>query len=234
MSTGEALYRLQLLDNDIDQVRRRVVEIDAHIKGTPALLHTRREAEKAAQALIEAQNAQQAAESEMATLDGKIAAEDKRLYAGAVKNPKEMVEIQDELASLKRRKQTQEDALLTLMTDTDGRREDDARCRKALTQAEAQHAEDSRHLQTERTSLLKNAVGYVERRAALVSSVPKESSDLYQKVRARKSNGIAVVLVRNEACGGCGDGVPSSQIQQAHAGTALPLCANCGRILFAM
>ncbi len=234
MSIGEALYRLQMLDNDIDQVRRRVVEIDATVKGTPALLHTRREAEIAAQALAAAQTAQEAAERDMAALDEKIAAEDKRLYAGTVKNPKEMVEIQEELASLKRRKQTWEDALLALMTKTDGCREDDARCRQALVQAEALHAEDVRHLLAERAAILKNAVGYAERRSALVASMPKDAVDLYQKIRAKKNNGIAVALVRNGTCGGCGDGVPSSQVQQAHAGTAMPLCSNCGRILFAM
>lgn len=233
MSIAETLFRLQSLDSDIDAIRRRVFEIDNMLKGTPALAHTRAEAERTHKAAQAAAVAQKLAELEAQELDEKIASEEKRLYAGAIKSPKEMVEVQSEVDQFKRRRGIMDESLLALMEQADTARADEARCRIALQQAESNFASDCAHLKAERAQIIGRLSGQAEQRAAIVASVPKPAVDQYQSIRSKKQNGIAVVSLSNGACGGCGEDVASSTGQQAHSGSAIALCSNCGRILYA-
>lgn len=232
MSIAETLYRLQLLDTEIDVIRRRVFDIDQHAKGTPALAHTRAEAAAAEVALKAAETTQAQLEAEGQALDQKIASEDKRLYDGAIKNPKEMLEVEAEVASLKRRRAGLDEQLLGAMEAIDGARADAVRCRIALQQAEANHTADAAANKAERKQIIAKLTGQAEQRAALVAALPKAALDQYQALRTKKSNGIAVTEVRGGVCGGCGEIVSSSAAQQAHAGSGLALCSNCGRILY--
>jgi uncharacterized protein len=233
MSFAETLYRLQLLDTEIDVIRRRVFEIDQHGKGTPALTHTRAEAAAAEEALKAAEAVQAQLEVEAESLDEKISGEDKRLYDGAIKNPKELLEVEAEVASLKRRRAGLDEQLLGAMERIDTARADAVRCRIALQQAETNHASDIAAHKVERKQIIAKLTGQAEQRAALVAALPKGALDQYQALRTKKSNGIAVTEVRGGVCGGCGEIVSSSAAQQAHTGSGLALCSNCGRILYA-
>ncbi len=233
MSIAETLFRLQSLDSDIDAIRRRVFEIDNTLKGTPVLAHTRAEADRTHKAAQAATVAQKLAELEAQELDEKIASEEKRLYAGAIKSPKEMVEVQSEVDQFKRRRASMDESLLVLMEQAETAHADEVRCRIALQQAESNHVSDGVHLKTERVQIIGRLAGQAEQRAALVASVPKPTVDQYQSIRSRKQNGIAVVSLSNGSCGGCGEDVSSSVGQQAHSGSGIALCSNCGRILYA-
>ena len=233
MSIAETLFRLQSLDSDIDAIRRRVFEIDTILKGTPALTHTRAEAERTHKAAQAATVAQKMAELEAQELDEKITSEEKRLYAGAIQSPKEMVEVQSEVDQFKRRRANMDDSLLVLMEQAETARADESRCRIAQQQAESNHASDGVHLNAERAQIIGKLPRQAEQRAALVASMPRPAVDQYQSIRSQKQNGIAVVSLSNGACGGCGEDVSSSAGQQAHSGSAIALCSNCGRILYA-
>lgn len=233
MALAGTLYRLQQLDTEFDQIRRRVAEIDQGIKGSPALTHTRAEFAAAEKAHQKAQAALKMTELEVQTLDDKISGEEKRLYTGAIKNPKEMIEVEAEVASLKRRRQGLEEQQLAHIEAAEDARASEARCRQALAQAEKQHAIDAEQLKIEKAGILKRVLAQAEQRNALVAAVSKADAELYQTLRAKKQNGVAVVAVRDGACGGCGTEVNSSHAQQAHNGAATVTCTNCGRILFA-
>ncbi len=232
MSTAD-LYRLQLIDSEIDQIRRRVFEIDQALKGSPALFHTRAELEKAEVAAQSAASHYKASELELQALVEKIEHEDKRLYVGSIKNVKEMVEVQAELESLKRRRGVIEDKLLEEMERLDTLRADEARCRAALRQAEVNFKSDSASMTTERQQIVNSVLGRAEQRTALINTLAKPALEHYQQLRKKNTNGTAVALIRNGACGACGEEVSSGIAQQAHTGQNIALCSNCGRILYA-
>ena len=232
MSTAETLHRLQLLDNAIDVVRRRVFEIDQHTKGTPALLHTRREAAAADAEAAAAQGSLDEVEAVARALGEKIEGEDKRLYAGVIRDPKELIEVQTEVHELRRRRTAMEDVQMAALERVETACADAARCRESLQQAEANFAADVAAGKIERRQLIAKLTGQAEQRGALVAGLPKLALDMYQALRTRKSNGQAVVEIRNGACAGCGESVSSSAAQQAHTGNGTALCSNCGRILY--
>jgi len=233
MSRAESLYRLQLLDLELDQARRRLREIESLLAGSPALDHTRREAAQADKALRRASSELKSLELESQSLDEKIATEEHRLYAGQIRNPREMLDLQRELDSLRQQRGALDDQMLSLMEQVEQLRADHLRCCQALAQAERNFAEDSAYLRAERQKIEAVMEGQLEQREALCRSVPAGDVALYSAIRAKKPNGMAVALVKAGACSQCGEVAPSQLVQQAHTGAGLAICPNCGRILYA-
>jgi len=233
MSNAESLYRLQLLDNDLESAQKRLVEIESLLKGTPALAHARSELAKAEQAQREAQISLKSAELDAEGLDEKIGGEEQRLYTGQVRAPKEMLDIQNELAGLKKRRSGLDDMVLAAMERVEQARADELACRQTLTHAERNFSDDNVHLRRERESVIQAAQGQIEQRKALVASLPKEALTVYTAVRTKKANHIAVALIKAGACSQCGQLASSQVTQQARTGQTLAICSNCGRILYA-
>ncbi len=233
MSRAESLYRLQLLDLELDRARKRLREIEMALTSSPALEHTRAETARAEKALQLASTELKSLELDAQALDERIAGEEQRLYAGTIRNPKEMLDVQQELESLKRRRWALDDQLLAAMEQVEQRRTDVVRCRQALAQAERNFADDSEHLRAERDRLKAAVEGDLEQREALSRSIPTRDLELYLAIRARKPNGVAVALVKSGACSQCGEVASSQLVQQAHTGTTLAICSSCGRILYA-
>ena len=53
----------------------------------------------------------------------------------------------------------------------------------------------------------------------------------YNKIRANAKNGLAVVLVKRGACGGCFNTVPPQRQADIREKKKLIVCEHCGRIL---
>ena len=112
MTKGANLYRLQCLDDEGDGKRRRLAEVETAL-GEDEVLKQARRAVESAQARVKKRAAgQRDLELETQGLVDKSVHEEKRLYSGAIKNPKELQELQAEVAALKRRRGQLEEALL--------------------------------------------------------------------------------------------------------------------------
>lgn len=233
MSNAESLYRLQLLDTELDTAQKRLVEIDAQVKGTPAMTHAQAEMSRAEQAQRVAQAELKSLEQDAQLLADKIAEEEKRLYAGQVRVPKEMLDIQHELATLKKRHSGLDDALLAAMECAEQARADELNCRQSLSHAQRNFADDNIHLGRERETLIQTAKAQIEQRKALVASMSPDAMAHYTNLRTKKPNRIAVTLIKSGACSQCGEVAASQLSQQARTGQALAICLNCGRILYA-
>ena len=229
MSKGADLYRLQCLDHDGDERRRRLTEVEAALGESEALNQARRSLESV-QALVKKWAlCQRDLELQTQGVTNKISRSEHRLYSGAVTNPKELTELQSEVAALRRRRQKLEDDLLAAMIELEERQDAQVDAQRHLDQTQAQWTAQQADLAAERDKL-QDKLAEIERMRTKV--LPKiDAADLanYQTLRRRKS-GLAVVQVRNGACGGCGLAVPPSlewQLRHEEVGT----CGNCGRII---
>lgn len=231
MAKAESLFRLQLIDNDLDAARKRVKEIDTALAGSPAVNHARSEQVATHKARLDAVSALKMAELDDQTLEEKLKTEEQRLYAGLIKTPKEMVDVQHEIESLKRRRADADEIMLKAIEALDVAKADEIRCDAALKEALVHFEGDSVSLRLERAKLVVHFNAQAEMRKAAVSGIPKPDLDAYALVRSRKPNGVAVSMVKNDGCGQCGEGLSSQQLQQARVGTSLAFCPSCGRIL---
>jgi hypothetical protein len=109
MSRAAALYHLQQVDLKLDGLRRELAAVAAQLVESPALLEARAALAAGEHDLAEHEKRQRALEGELQVLIAKITEVEQRLYGGKVGNPKELAELQQDVAALGRRRQALED-----------------------------------------------------------------------------------------------------------------------------
>jgi hypothetical protein len=162
-------------------------------------------------------------------ISDKISRSEKRLYGGVVKNPKELADLQAEVAALRRRRQKLEDDLLAAMIKVEESEAAHAAAHRHVDETQALWSAQQADLTAEREVLQERLAEIEQARTELLPNIEGGDLAAYRTLRRRKS-GLAVVQVRDGACGGCGVGVSPGlkwQLRQEGVGT----CSNCGRMI---
>jgi uncharacterized protein len=169
-------------------------------------------------------------ETEVRSLDSKIAAEERRLYDGSVANPKELESIQHEIEALRRRKSIIEDQVLIQMerreemeTRLPGLEAELAEARDRLTEiggSEAAELESIGRALAERTA----------ERAALLPQIDEELLELYEDLRAQK-RGVGAAALEDGVCQGCHQKLSPLELESIKRSEGIRRCAYCRRIL---
>jgi predicted nucleic acid-binding Zn-ribbon protein len=229
MSRGENLYRLQQLDSAWDDSRDRLAEIEAALTDDRAVTEAQQtlsEAERRAQKWY---IGQRDLELEIQGLSDKLSRSEKRMYGGKVKNPKELADLQAEVASLTRRRRRLEDTLLEAMIAREEAEEAQQSAEAALKETESRWATRQTDLMAEREAL-KERLDEIEReREAVVPRIEAEVVVTYESLREQKG-GQAVAAVRDYTCTGCGVAISPSAEWRLREGE-LCYCDTCRRIL---
>jgi uncharacterized protein len=231
MNQAFHLYRLQHIDTQIDQIDARISELDRMLAGNEAVLSARQQAEESHRTLEKARKALKEAEFAVHEQNVKIEQAENTLYSGRVRNPKELQDLQKEIASLKKHLTVLEDRQLETMLTLESAEASDSITRAALTLAQASFAEQSAGWMGQRDQLVRNRERLLAERAPALSPVPPDVRDLYDRLRQRKK-GVAVTSVNDGSCVLCGATIRPSEVQAARASQDLVYCATCGRILY--
>lgn len=233
MSRAEPLYRLQLVDIELDQAARTLREVETALAGNPAVRHAQAEL-AAAQKVYATLSAQvRSLELDSKSQDARLREAEERLYSGNVRSPKELIDLQRDIEMLKRQRDQMSETLLAAMLEMDEAQRLVAHCQKALDEASAHWEGDSVTLREQRRAAQERIAAGNEQRAAIVAVVSPADLALYQTLRSRKTNGVAVAVVKGKACSQCGE-APSSLLLQQARGETLVMCPNCGRILYSV
>lgn len=229
MSRASSLYRLQQLDTEEEQVRRRLAEIAAALGENAALRQAQEMARKTTEQAQRWTIRQRDLELEIQGLRAECEALERKLYEGSIRNPKELGELAAKVDSLKRLLARKEEDLLEAMI---GREEaeaarDEAQAR--LQEVQAAWKADQAALQAEKDGLENRLAQVAQGRQALVPSIPTQDLDAYHTLR-RTKGGLAVAIMRAQACVACGMEVPPGYLQRGRE-MGLLFCGNCERIL---
>ncbi|MGH2661868.1 MAG: zinc ribbon domain-containing protein [Actinomycetota bacterium] len=169
-------------------------------------------------------------ENEIASLDARSEAEQRRLYDGTVANPKELSSIQAEIESIRRRKSRLEDEELDQME----RREN---LEGQIPALEAQMAEARREAEEAETSsgreleeIERTVARHREQRTRLASELDEEVLELYEDLRAGK-RGIGAAALRDGVCQGCHEKLSALELDRLKREQGLRRCPHCRRIL---
>lgn len=231
MSRTTNLYRLQELDLALDQAHGRLEEIEQILTDDERLKLALEKAEQAEVSLREARAANLNAEHAVESQRLKIKEVEKKLYSGAVTNPKELQDRQQEADSLKRHFATLEDRLLEQMIQLEEVERSYQQAEETLKGVEASRKELHGQLFTERDKLRREVERLEEEREAAVADISEKDLALYDDLRKRYS-GRAVALVRDNNCSACGMELARSVPQAISSGSDLVRCPQCGRILY--
>jgi len=230
MSQVLDILTLQEIDDEAAALHAALASVEQRLQSNQRLKDARRFLEHAEGEIAEAQRRQRKVDGEIDGLTARIAPEERRLYDGSVKVPKELASIQHEIEVLRGQRSKLEDQSLEVMSLLE-------RLQVKREKAAAQVADVEREWEIERQKLegeagqLRTKVAAVdERRGEQQARVPVRPLSLYEDLRRRKG-GTAVVRIKSGACSGCRVTLPAGLRHQAMAADAIVQCPNCERIL---
>lgn len=231
MSASLGLYRLQLLDSRMDEIRARLEEIRQTLENDKDILQAKKQAAETASILKLAQHALNQAEAEVDKLRVKIDQSESNLYSGTVKNPKELQDLQNEIMALKRHLITLEDRQLDAMVGVETAEQTHQVALDELEDLKSQFTKQNQTLTSEQSDLEKEFDRLDTERQAAISPLDASLLDVYEQLRKQK-RGLAIVSVNDGACAACGTTLTPAQFQIARSTSQSYNCPTCGRILF--
>jgi predicted nucleic acid-binding Zn-ribbon protein len=232
MSAALGLLRLQQVDSRIDQLEAELERIRAELGNNDLAASAREAMESAGANQSLAENGRQQAEQQASAIRTKLKQAEGALYGGKVQNPKELQDLQAEVASLNKHLIGLDADELAWMEKLEAA---DAHCRATSVRLEeVLHKLGAEHTQLEqrRSELLRKKDSLLSERAATAEAVKPAWHQTYEGLR-RTRRGVAVTAVEDGACAACGTALtPATQQNVRHAQDLIP-CPSCGRILFA-
>lgn len=232
MSSALGLYRLQLVDSRMDEIRTRLEEIRQTLENDQEMRQAKKQVAETEAMLNLAQHSLNQAEAEVNKQKIKIEQSVSNLYSGNVKNPKELQDLQSEVAALKRHLETLEDRQLEAMLEEETAEQANQAALDKQERVKARLADQNQTLTAEQTELNKDLERLDAERQAALSPLDPDLLTVYDQLRQQK-RGLAIAAVSDGACAACGTTLTPAQLQSARSTSQIDHCPTCGRILFA-
>jgi uncharacterized protein len=231
MSQPFKLYRLQQLDSQFDRTQTRLREIESILSEDEQVRQAQDETDQAAAALEQARKALRQAEENVRQQRIKIEQAEAALYGGKVRNPKELQDLQNDTAALKRYRGVLEDRQLEAMMAEEDSQSASQAATVHLEKVKADTLERNQLLLNEKSRLLQEIAHIEQERQAAAATIEAPDLALYEKLRTQR-RGIAVSKVTNKACSACGSTLNATLLDAARIPNQLSRCDVCGRILY--
>ena len=231
MSQSFKLYRLQQVDSQLDRANARLREIEIELSKDESLRRAEADAHRAALALQKERQSLRAAEENVREQHLKIEQTEATLYGGKVRNPKELQDLQNEAASLKRYRSVLEDRQLEAMIAVEEAETRQAAAQEKLEQVRQSVAQQHGELNQTKKDLLNEVARLETERQAATSSIPEEDMRLYEQLRKQR-RGVAVAKVSDRACSACGSTLSAALLSASRSPNQITRCDTCGRILY--
>jgi predicted nucleic acid-binding Zn-ribbon protein len=232
MSAALGLYRLQQVDSQIDQIQARLRAIQQTLENDVTLRTANEGLASADGKHHETDRALKLSEAEVEKQRIKIQQTEASLYGGKVQSPKELQDLQKDVASLKRHLETLEERQLEAMLAAEEAENHLQTARTDLARIQSNLAEQNVDLTRESETLRKDLERLSSEREAVVQDIAAQALNAYDQLRKQK-RGIAITTITDDSCGACGTTLTASQRQSARSTTQLFHCPTCGRILYA-
>lgn len=230
MGQVEQLYKIQEIDTEIQEKKRRLRVVLKAQKGDPTVTAARQRAETAAADLQRLQTKRTDLTLELEGLNQKAKKSEQRLYSGKVTNPKELSDLQREIESLGRRREMLEEEILETMIEIEDAQAVKQEVDEALAEVEKEWEKKVARLKEEQNELALRLHHLMESRKPLVKTVSEELMADYETLIKQK-DGVAVARLRVNQCMSCQLAVSMHKAKEVREGKILH-CGGCGRILY--
>jgi predicted nucleic acid-binding Zn-ribbon protein len=226
------LYKVQTLEIAIDRSRERLDEIEDALANDERVVAAKKALEESQTALNQTEGEVRNLEMEIAGLAEKIEEVDTLLYSGKIKNPKELQERQQEVESLRRRREFLQERLADTEKLLAQQQAETEEQQQTLQDIQEERQQENVELVAEQKELKKEVKNKLRERKSVVKQIPDSTYKQYRTIR-KKKGGIAVAHLESNFCDVCKIEQNSSIVQQVQQmSDELVFCENCGRILF--
>jgi uncharacterized protein len=228
----ETLYRLQVVDLDLEDRGRRLQEVEAHLGESPELLAAREAVHAGEEALQRAEAELREHEFQVSRVEGKLKEVNIVLYKSNPKQTtKELSNLQKEAELLLQQRGKAEDLALADMDRVETMQADLRQLRQQLSEAESVWRREQQEFSAQREALLGEKARLESARADLAAKADPSQLGVYEGLR-RQKGGRAVARVEQSLCTGCRISMALQQVQRARSNPGLTFCSSCGRILY--
>jgi predicted nucleic acid-binding Zn-ribbon protein len=222
---------LQQVDSLLDQACSRLKEVQALLDDNTALAAAEKELRLVEEILDQERKRLRQAENQVRDQKIKIEQNESTLYSGKIRNPKELQDLQNDVASLKRYLAVLEDKQLEGMLAVDDAEKARDQARMDYERVQGRLVEARAHLQGEKSQLIQSIDRLEVERQVAESAIPAEQMEIYTHLK-RVRRGIAVASILDRTCSACGSTLTPAMIQAANSPTQVVRCSSCGRILY--
>lgn len=231
MSVTEMLRDLQSMDQEWDAKAHEYQAVSAQLGDQSPIEERRRSHQQLVEELAAMRRRLRDDELQLSSLQQKARETEEALYSGRVTSPKELEGLHQDLAALRRRVATTEDAVLEAMARVDELTEAEQREAEALRAFEGDWTRERGQLVTDYRALRARLKELQEERARLRERLDPAVLRLYDELRGKKG-GQALSPLRERVCQTCRVTQPSHKVQMIVSGSQVVTCEGCGRILY--
>ena len=229
--TASTLYKLQVLDLELDRVTAEKQNVVQTLQGNATLRKAQNAYTQSQQQLHASEQAQKEAEWVLEDLGRRLATQEQRLYGGTGINVKDLEPLRKEVQNLQAQHNRQEKAVIDVMDVTESLQEDAQRRLRELQKVEEDWHKESATLLSRREQLETRQQELQGRRVQMTATIPANVLQRYDSMRKTKQ-GRAVSKVEQGSCQWCRVILTPSELQHVRVSNDLQTCTNCGRILY--
>jgi predicted nucleic acid-binding Zn-ribbon protein len=223
------LFNLQKYDREILDREKMIAEIPQKIKELEKVLDERKELlEEITQRLRENHNKELAIDKKLQETKMNIERHKKQLLT--VKTNREYAALLKEISTEESNIERLEEEMITLLDEVEGIEEEKREEEKTLSKMGEKFEKDRKTLEEKKRRFEGEIVEKREIREKIKGELKKNLLKRYEKIRSAR-DGIAVVTIQGENCGGCFATIPPQVINEAKKGDKIMTCESCGRIL---
>ncbi len=229
MSIARQLYQLQEVDSELESNEHALNQITRQLGESEVVIETRNKLASERQHLEELTHQQDSVEWDIDDITGKLTTVQEELYSGKIRNPKELTNLQQEIDSLKVKRNHLEDQTLEIMEGVELAKKSVATLDRELKRLETEWQSQQQKLLANLEQLRAVISNLKHKRELLAAEIDSQLVEVYHELK--KQRGTAVAKVEQGICHGCRISLPVTELQRARSGS-LVRCSSCGRILF--
>lgn len=226
----EKLLQLQIIDYDLGELERSKEYLPDMMENlTREINEAKNKLETASKQLSEAKVKQKNLELELAAKEEELQKFQKQMMT--IKTNKEYDALVAEIDAVKVVISQKETEFLETMDQISQLEKEIPELKEKLAQIEGNNTKQLKILQEKIDSIGDKMAHKGAERKAVISSIPRPTMAVYERVR-RGKGGAVVVAVRKRSCSACHNALTPQKIQEIRRADRIHTCDSCGRLLY--
>jgi predicted nucleic acid-binding Zn-ribbon protein len=223
------LNKLQKIDSEILERQSMIEQIPHKIEELKEGLQEKEESlEDVKRRLQQNHNMELAMDKQLQETRIKITKHKKQLLS--VKTNKEYAALLREISLEESNIERLEEEMLGLMEETEEIKEEKREEERLLQKMRENYNEKKGILNDKKDKFEKEIKEKREKREKIAEELNPDLLKKYERIK-KSRDGLAVVRIQGETCGGCFSSIPPQLINEAKVGDKIITCGSCGRIL---
>ena len=224
------LVELQKIDSEIYRTRRELASIPEQQKKIEQDFEKNKAGFQASEAALKIlQMKQKEKEGELQSKEEKIKKLQSQLYQ--LKSNKEYSTMEFEIKALKADDSLLEEEIIGFLDQVEQAKSAIAKEKEVLAGHDKKTKEELEVLKKRAVELEAHMRNDEDERKKYLPTIEPKLLAQYEKI-LKNREGLAIVPVRNQSCGGCHIGLPPQVVNEIHLQDKLIVCEECARILY--